>query len=216
MAQKRPAWLVLSLFLLASLPGFAQWSSRSNENGNQPPNYIAEGTRFMVKLDDTLDTKKLQPGKHFKAKLAEDLVAPNGSTIPAGKKIKAHVSNIDRGLHGRILISFDEIETRHGWRPLVASVSDVPGEKIVKTNEEGEIERKGPNKTRMIETAAAGAAVGAAAGAATAGAKGAGIGAGAGAALGLGTGLLTDRDLKLVKGQQLELRLDRPLQVPEA
>jgi hypothetical protein len=216
MAQKRPAWLVLSLFLLASLPGFAQWSSRSNENGNLPPNYIAEGTRFMVKLDDTLDTKKLQPGKHFKAKLSEDLVAPNGSTIPAGKKIKAHVSNIDRGLHGRILISFDEIETRHGWRPLVASVSDVPGEKVVKTNEEGEIERKGPNKTRMIETAAAGAAVGAAAGAATAGAKGAGIGAGAGAALGLGTGLLTDRDLKLVKGQQLELRLDRPLQVPQA
>jgi hypothetical protein len=26
--------------------------------------------------------------------------------------------------------------------------------------------------------------------------------------------VLTDRDLKLNKGQQLELRLDRPLQIP--
>jgi hypothetical protein len=28
--------------------------------------------------------------------------------------------------------------------------------------------------------------------------------------------LLLDRNLKLQKGQQLELRLDRPLQVPQA
>jgi hypothetical protein len=27
-------------------------------------------------------------------------------------------------------------------------------------------------------------------------------------------GALTDRNLKLIKGQQLELQLDRPLQVP--
>lgn len=216
MTIKRAAWMVLSLFLLASLPSFAQWSSRPEDSGNLPPNYIAEGTRFIVKLDDTLDTKKIQPGKHFKAKLAEDLVAPNGAVIPAGKKIKAHVSDIERGVHGRILVSFDEIETRNGWRPLVASVSDIPGEHAMKTGSEGEIERKGRDKTRMIETAAVGAAVGAAAGAATAGGKGAGIGAGTGAAIGMGAALLMDRDLKLDKGQMLELRLDRPLQVPQA
>lgn len=33
-------------------------------------------------------------------------------------------------------------------------------------------------------------------------------------AVGLGAGILTDRDLKLEKGTQLELRLDRPLVVP--
>jgi len=216
MAKKRSASLVLCFFVLASLPVFAQWSSRTDTTTSVGPNYIPEGTRFMVKLDDTLDTKKLQPGKHFKAKLSEDLVAPNGTTIPAGKKIKAHVSDIDRGVHGRILISFDEIETRHGWRPLIASVSDVPGEKAIKTGSEGEIEKKGRDKRRMVETAAAGAAVGAAAGAVTAGGRGAAIGAGAGAAAGLGAGLLLDRDLKLDKGQQIELRLDRPLQVPQS
>src|SRR5262249_40634332 len=29
------------------------------------PNAIPEGTRFIIKLKDTLDTKNLQPGKHF-------------------------------------------------------------------------------------------------------------------------------------------------------
>jgi hypothetical protein len=217
MTPRRLAWLIFPLFLFASLPLLAQWSSRPVGTDAVGPNYIPEGTRFMVKLDDTLDTRKLQPGKHFKAKLAEDLVAPNGATIPAGKKIKAHVSDIDRGYHGRIVISFDEIETRHGWRPLIASVSDIPGEKAVeKVGPEGEIERKGKDKKRMVETAAVGAAVGAAAGAATAGGKGAGIGAAAGAGVGLGAALLTDRDLRLEKGQMLELRLDRPLQVPQS
>jgi hypothetical protein len=177
-------------------------------------NYIPDGTRFIVRLDDKLDTGKMEPGKHFKAKLAEDLVAPNGDIIPRGKKIKGHVSTVDRGLHGRIMLAFDEIETRHGWMPLVASVNDVPGDHAYKTGNEGEIERKGANRTRMVETAAVGAGIGAAAGAAKGGGHGAAIGAGAGAAAGALTGVLTDRNFKLDKGQQLELRLDRPLEVP--
>lgn len=176
--------------------------------------YIPDGTRFIIRLDDKLDTSKLEPGKHFKAKLAEDLVAPNGESIPRGKKIKGHVSSVDRGFHGRILLAFDEIETRHGWMPLVASVSDIPGDHAYKTGNEGEIERKGANKTRMIETAAVGAGVGAAAGAAKGGSRGAAIGAGAGAAAGSVAGILIDRNFKLDKGQQIELRLERPLEVP--
>ena len=38
------------------------------------PNVVQEGSTMIVRLDDTLDTRKLQPGKHFKAKLAEDMV----------------------------------------------------------------------------------------------------------------------------------------------
>jgi hypothetical protein len=178
------------------------------------PNYIPDGTRFIIRMDDKLDTNNLQPGKHFKARLAEDLVAPNGQSIPRGKRIKGHVSSVDRGLHGRILLSFDEIETRHGWMPLIATVSDVPGEHSMKTGEEGEIENKGADKRRVVEAAAVGAGVGAAAGAAAGGGKGAAIGAGVGAAGGGAAGLLLNRDLRLDKGQQLELRLDRPLQVP--
>ena len=53
-----------------------------------------------------------------------------------------------------MLLSFDEIETNHGWVPLVATITGVPGEHAAKTDEEGEIQRKGMNKRRMIETAA--------------------------------------------------------------
>jgi len=180
-----------------------------------PPNAIPEGTTFLARLEDKLDTRKLQPGKHFKMKLAEDLTSANGSTIPRGKKIKAHVSSVQQGFHARMLLSFDEIETNHGWVPLIATVSGVPGERSVKTpDEEGEIQRKGASKRRMIEAAAVGAVLGTATGAAAGGGKGAGIGAGAGAGVGALAGLLTDHDLRLDKGTIFEVRLDRALQVP--
>jgi hypothetical protein len=212
---KRLAFLTgFCLLLLAGLPLRAQYSTPTPTNayGN---NMIPEGTRFVIRLDKTLETKKLKPGDKFNAKLAEDLMAQDGSSIPAGKKIHMHVSNVERGMHGRLLLSFDEIETRHGWRPLAATVTGIPGEHGIKAaGNEGEIEKKGPSGRRVVEGAVIGAAVGAAAGGVTAGPHGAIIGAAAGGALGGGAGLLTDRDLKLNKGQNLEVRLDRPLQVP--
>jgi hypothetical protein len=94
-------------------------------------------------------------------------------------------------------------------------VTGVPGEHAVKQpNAEGDIERKGPSKGRMVESAAVGAGMGALGGVVAGGSHGAAIGAGVGGGAGLGAGLLTDRDLKLDKGRMLEVRLDRPLQVP--
>jgi hypothetical protein len=180
-----------------------------------PPNAIPEGTRFLIRLNDKLDTRKLQPGKHFKAKLSEDLVAGNGAVIPRGKTIKGHVSSIEQGLHARMMLSFDEIDTGHGSMPLIATVTGVPGDHAVKEpGEEGELQRKGMSKEHEIEAVAVGAGIGAAAGAIKGGGKGAGIGAGAGAGVGAIAGLLTDHDLRLEKGTVLEVRLDHPLQIP--
>jgi hypothetical protein len=180
------------------------------------PNAIAEGTRFIVLLDDKLDTAKLERGKRFKARLADDLVTPDGSLIPRGKKIKGHVSDVEPGLHPRLLLSFDQIETQHGWAPLTATVTGVPGEHGVKqeTGPEGEIERPGVDKRRAAEAAAVGAGVGTLAGVAAGGGKGAVIGAAAGAGVGLGAGILTERNFRLDKGTQLEVQLDRALIVP--
>jgi len=177
---------------------------------------IPEGTRFVVRLKDKLDTNKAEPGKKFKAELMEDLVAPNGLTIPRGKKLKGHVSSVDHGYHARLLLSFDQIDTEHGAMPIAATVTSVPGEHAVKqeTGPEGEISRPGVDKRRAIEGAAIGAGVGAATGAAAGGGKGAAIGAAAGAGAGLGASFLFGRNITLQKGQQLELRLDRPLTVP--
>jgi len=207
----RCLWCV-PILILASLPLVAQTSVIAP---SPAPNAIPEGSTFLIRLNDKLDTAKLKQGKKFSAKLAEDLVAPNGATIPRGKKVTGHVSGVDQGLHARLLLSFDEIETNQGKMPLIATVTGVPGEKAAKQpNEEGEIERKSPSKGRMIETAAIGAGIGAIAGGAAGGGKGAGIGAGAGAAAGALGGFLTQRNIALNKGTMLEVRLDHPLQVP--
>ena len=58
------------------------------------------------------------------------------------------------------------------------------------------------------------AALGAIAGAAAGGGKGAAIGAGVGGGLGTGAGLLMGRNIRLNKGQALDLRLDHDLFVP--
>jgi len=176
--------------------------------------YIAEGTRFVVLLDDKLNSRKLKQSKRFKAELGEDLTAPNGATIPRGSRIQGHVSSVDSGFHARVMLSFDRIETRHGWMPLAATVISVPGEHSVKTDSEGEIEKTGMKKERAAEGAAAGAAAGAGTGAIAGGPQGALIGAAAGAALGGSAAILSDRNMTLNKGQQLELQLDRELEVP--
>lgn len=208
---RRQLWSV-PIVILAGLAMAAQTSAIAP---TPAPNAIPEGSTFLIRLNDKLDTAKLKQGKKFSAKLAEDLVAPNGATIPRGKKVTGHVSGVDEGLHARLLLSFDEIETNHGKMPLIATVTGVPGEKAARQpNEEGEIERKSPSKGRMIETAAVGAGIGAIAGGVAGGGKGAGIGAGAGAAVGALGGLLTQRNITLNKGTVLEVRLDHPLQVP--
>jgi len=187
-----------------------------NRGGASYPNAIAEGTRFIVLLEDKLDTAKIDHGKRFKAKLGSDLVAPDGSMIPRGTKIKGHVSDVEQGLHPRLILSFDQIETQHGWVPLAATVTGVPGEHGLKpeTGPEGEIERPPVDKQRAAEAAAVGAGVGTLAGAAAGGGKGAAIGAAAGAGVGLGAGVLSDRNIRLDKGTQLEVQLDRQLIVP--
>jgi hypothetical protein len=187
--------------------------------GQYPPNVVPEGTSLLVRLTDTLDVNKASPGKRFEGKLAEDVIASTGQVlIPHNKRVRGHVSSVDRGLHGRILLSFDQIETNHGWVPLIATVTGVPGEHGVKqqAGPEGEISSRGVSPVRAVESAVAGAAIGAVAGGAAAGAHGAAIGAAAGAGLGATAGILTDRNLKLQKNTVLEVRVDRQMVVPQS
>jgi hypothetical protein len=182
-----------------------------------PPNAIPDGSRFIIKLKDTLDTKKMEQGKHFKAELREDLVTPSGLLIPKGRSIKGHVGRFEHGFTGsKMQLALDEIETRNGWVPLIGTVTGVPGDPSIKaTGEEGEVYRKGPDKRKVITDAAIGAAVGAASGSVAGGHKGAAVGAVAGAGLGTGASFLfKGGEMKLEKGTQLEVRLDRDLVVP--
>jgi hypothetical protein len=199
--------------------GYGQTALTSGYNAppGGPLNAIPDGSRFIIKLKDTLDTHKMREGDHFKAELREELVTPIGLVIPKGRTIKGHIGTFERGYTGaRILLALDEIETRKGWVPLVATVTGVPGDPSIKSDsEEGELYRKGPDKKKVITNAAIGAAVGAASGSVAGGSRGAAVGAVTGAGLGTGSGFLfKGRDLRLEKGTQLEVRLDRDLVVP--
>jgi hypothetical protein len=178
--------------VLAALPLWAE------QEHSSAPHSIQEGTTFLIRLEEKLDAGRLQPGKRFKAKLADNLVGADESRLLRGSRIKGHVSAVGNGLHPRLLLSFDEIETEHGWIPLIATIIAIPGEHGLQVSgEEGDIERQGPSKrhdggidsddSRGPNIAAAAGAVGA---------------------------LFGDRRLELMKGTTLEIRLDRPIQIP--
>jgi hypothetical protein len=208
--SRRWAVGICGLLLLAVMPGLAQMNVAGADGGNIVP----EGTRFIVVLGTKMESKDVKPGKHFKAKLGADLAALDGTRISRGSTLKGHLSIVSQGLHGRLLLVFDSIDTRHGTVPISASVVTVPGDRSVRVGKEGEIEKAGLSGTRVAEGAAAGAAAGAGTGVIAGGAHGAIIGAGVGAVVGGSAGALTDTNLRLEKGQQLELELDRPLQIP--
>ena len=135
------AVLLIALFCI---PGFAQ------NTPQVPPNAVVQGTVALIQLTDRLDTRTVKAGDHFQARLAEPMTAADGTTIGAGRKIKGHVSAVEPGLNTRLLLSFDEIDTGHGWAPLIATVTGVPGEHgLRQVGEEGEIGRKGMSKEEI-------------------------------------------------------------------
>jgi hypothetical protein len=163
------------------------------------PHSIPDGTTFLIRLEDKLDASRVQPGKRFKAALAEDMVGPDESRLLRDSQIKGHVSSVGNGLHPRLLLSFDEIETEHGWVPLIATITAIPGERALQVSrDEGEIERQGSRRT--TDSSASG--------------EESGRSPTIGAAAGVIGALFADRRLQLQKGTAIELRLDRPLQVP--
>lgn len=179
-----------------------------------PTNTVAQGTVALIQLTDKLDTRTVKAGDHFHARLVEPMTAANGTTIDAGRKIKGHVSAVEPGLNTKLLLSFDEIDTGHGWRPLIATVTGVPGEHgLRQIGEEGEIGRKGMSKEEIAEAVVVGAGEGAAEGAHNGGKRGAATGAGAGAANSAMTAFEAGHELVLDKGTVLEIRLDRNLTV---
>jgi hypothetical protein len=205
----------LLLVLLALTLGGSRLAGQDTATVPQTPlNAVPQGTTFLIQLTDQLDTRRVRRGDHFRATLAEDLTAANGLSLAPGRKIKGHVSAVEPGLHTRLLLSFDEIEADHGWLPLIATVTGVPGEHGLKQlGEEGEIERKGMSKEEIAEAVVIGAGEGAAEGGHSGGKHGAATGAGSGAASSGLAAFEAGHDLILEKGTALELRLDRNLQL---
>jgi hypothetical protein len=201
-----------TLLVLSFMPQFLA----AQDTPTAPPNVIPQGTVVLIQLTDRLDTKTVKAGDRFHARLAEPLLSPTGGLmIDQGKKIKGHVSAVEPGLHTRLLLSFDEIETQHGWTALIATVAGVPSEHgLQQIGEEGQIGRKGMTKEQIAEAVVVGAGEGAAPGVHNKDKHQAATGAGEGAANSAFSAIQSGHDLILDKGTALEIRLDRNLQVP--
>lgn len=127
---------------------------------------VVPGTKFLVRLEDELDTKQTGEKSKFRVRTLEPLEAGNGIYLPSGAEIRGHVSGVESaGIAGRakIWLTFDEIRTKFGSLPIVAEVVSVPGDHSVKTvgNQEGLIEGRTSTQQAAAEAAASGAAIGA-------------------------------------------------------
>jgi hypothetical protein len=192
MTALRSCWLWCLPLILVTLPLHPEERDH-DQQPSAPRHAIAEGTTFLIRLEDKLDVSRVQTGKHFKAKLEEDMMGRDETMILHGSRIRGHISAVNNGFHPRLLLSFDEIETQHGWAPLMATITAVPGEHGLKTGDEGEIEREEQGRRHDPDVD--------------------GIGSTAEATAGVMRTIFSDHRLQLQKGTILEVRLDHPLQV---
>ncbi len=178
---------------------------------------VVPGTRFLVRLEDELDTKETREKKRFKVITLEPLEAGSGIYLPAGAEVRGHVSRVESaGIAGRakIWLTFDELHAKFGTLPIVAEVVTVPGDHSVRTGtaqQEGLIEGRTSTQQAAAEAAAAGAAIGAVKGVKDKNKKEVAEGAAAGAIAAYLMESGRGHEIDLPKGAKLELELERAL-----
>lgn len=178
---------------------------------------VVPGTKFLVRLENELDTKETREKSHFKVKTLEPLEAGSGIYLPAGAEIRGHVSRVESaGVAGRakIWLTFDEIHTKFATLPIVAEVVSVPGDHSVKTGtaqQEGLIEGRTSTQQAAAQAAAAGAAMGAVKGVRDKDKKEIVEGAAAAAIAAYLIESGRGHEIDLPKGAKLELELERAL-----
>jgi hypothetical protein len=177
---------------------------------------VAPGTRFLVGLEEEMNTKSVRQNQVFAVRTLEPLEAGQGIYLPAGAVIEGHVSRVEpAGKTGRarLWLTFDEIRTRFGTLPIVAEVASVPGDHSTKEGllPQGVIEGHSSSQKDAAQAATAGAAMGAMKGVQEKNKKEAVEGAAMGA---LEAYLLVagrGEEMDLPKGAKLELELQRAL-----
>jgi hypothetical protein len=177
---------------------------------------VAPGTRFLVGLEQEINTKAVRQNQGFAVRTLEPLEAGQGIYLPPGAVIYGHISLVEAaGKTGRakLCLTFDEIRTRFGNLPIVAEVASVPGDHSVKSAsmQQGVIEGRGSTQKDAAQAAAAGAAMGAMKGVTDKNKKEAAEGAAMGALEAYLAEAGRGEELDLPKGAKLELELERAL-----
>ena len=226
--------IVIGLLLTARLDAQepAPEADQEVQNSNRPyPSHVADGqrhglpvevfavapgTRFLVGLEQGLNTREVRQNQEFAVRTLEPLEAGQGIFLPSGAEIRGHISRVEpAGTTGRakLWLTFDEIRTRFGKLPIVAEVASVPGDHSIKSGplQEGVIEGRGSNQKDAAQAAAAGAALGALEGVKDKNKKEAAEKAAIGALEAYLMEVGRGQELDLPKGAKLELELERAL-----
>jgi hypothetical protein len=177
---------------------------------------VVPGTKFLVSLEQDLNTKVVKRNQEFRVRTVEPLEAGQGIYLPAGVVIRGHVSRVDpAGTTGRakLWLTFDQIRTRFGSLPIVAEVAGMPGDHSIKSGpvQEGVIEGRSSTQKDAAQAAAAGAAMGAVKGVKDKDKKEAAEGAAMAALEAYLMEAGRGQELDLPKGAKLELELERAL-----
>jgi hypothetical protein len=181
-----------------------------------PPGAVPAGTRFVIEMEDPLDTKEDHAGKQFTARLINPLTTGDGRALPAGAILHGHVDKSESAHQvgrARLWLTFDTIATPHGRLPIVAQLIDAPGVHSVHVayDREGEITATSSKRSDAELAAAAAALTGAAAGVASKNARDAATGAAIAAVTAF---LITSglgQEISLPPQTKFEVVLTRPL-----
>jgi hypothetical protein len=148
---------------------------------------IPAGTNLAVRLVDTIDSEKNQPGETFRATLNSPLSVDGEIAIPSGYDVEGHIVDVKSA--GKFA----------GQSVLVLQLDRISVSGKSYSIQTDEYKRQGSSRGKnTAEKVGAGAAIGAIIGGIAGGGKGAGIGAAAGGGLGGGVQAAT-------KGQQIKL-----------
>ncbi len=201
----------------AAQPEMTHPADGSRRNGLPAEAYaVVPGTRVLVQLEDDLGTGDTKEGRRFSARTLEPLLAGSGIYLPSGAQLVGHVARVQPAAvvgRAKIWLVFDEIRTKFGPLPIVASVVGVPGDHSVRTGpeKEGLIEGKTSTQQSAWQAAAEGAGMGALHGIKDKNAKEAAEGAAEAALAAYLMEAGRGHELQLVKGSKLEIELDRAL-----
>ena len=170
-----------------SQPGYPQQQSYPQQPGYAPqPVYggqqagvtvtVPSGAMMRVRINQSLDSGRTQPGAKFDGIVVNDVVADGAIAIPRGAAIQGTVVDAKKSgaLAGRgeLSLQLTSVTLAGKSYPIVSNVWNQHG---------------GDKTTETVNKAAVGGVLGALVGAAAGGGEGAAIGAGVGGALGVGS-----------------------------
>lgn len=187
---------------------------------------IEPGTRIPLLLINSVSTRSASEGDQVYLETAFPVVVNQKIVIPPGSYVRGTITQVKRPGRvkgrGEVYLRFDSLILPNGitrdFRGRVGAVDGSGAETLEK--KEGKIQgdtSKGNDAVNVASAAGSAAGIGAIAGAAAGRpGMGVGIGAAAGAAAGLAAVLLTrGPDVQLLRGTELDMVLDRPLNFSE-